>query len=63
MFFNYFSGSNKTSNNGLLNTTVTSVKTTTPKCAPRKFPGPAGLLSENVTNLYIFISDSQIFLK
>ncbi|VVC37010.1 Hypothetical protein CINCED_3A001216 [Cinara cedri] len=37
---------NKSSFNNHLNTTVTSVKTT-PKHSSRKFPGPAGLLSED----------------
>ncbi|XP_060835049.1 uncharacterized protein LOC132918014 [Rhopalosiphum padi] len=39
--------SNKSNCNGNLNTTITSVKIMTPKCTSRKFPGPAGLLSEN----------------
>ncbi|CAH1724770.1 unnamed protein product [Aphis gossypii] len=38
---------NETNCNGHLNTTITSVKSMTPKYTSRKFPGPAGLLSEN----------------
>ncbi|KAL4096760.1 hypothetical protein QTP88_021651 [Uroleucon formosanum] len=37
----------KSFNNSHLNTTITSVKIMTPKSTSRKFPGPAGLLSEN----------------
>lgn len=49
MFNDSFSDfTNKLNYNNLLNTTVTSVKTITPKCSSRKFPGPAGLLTENV---------------
>jgi len=43
-----FSGLNKSNCNSHLNTTITSVKIMTPKSTFRKFPGPAGLLSENV---------------
>jgi len=49
-----FSGFNKSNCNSHLNTTTTSVKMMTPKGTSRKFPGPAGLLSENV-NTYICI--------
>lgn len=45
---NLFLDYNKTNCNGHLNTTITSVKSMTPKYTSRKFPGPAGLLSENV---------------
>ncbi|XP_050424911.1 uncharacterized protein LOC126836013 [Adelges cooleyi] len=38
---------NKSMSINSFNTTVTSVKSTTPKSTSRKFPGPAGLLSEN----------------
>ncbi|XP_022162008.1 uncharacterized protein LOC111027857 isoform X2 [Myzus persicae] len=38
---------NKSNCNSYLNTTITSVKMMTPKGTSRKFPGPAGLLSEN----------------
>lgn len=38
---------NKSNCNSHLNTTITSVKIMTPKNTSRKFPGPAGLLSEN----------------
>lgn len=44
IIFNCLSGFN----NSHLNTTITSVKIMTPKSTSRKFPGPAGLLSENV---------------
>jgi len=50
----FFSVFNKSNCNSHLSTTITSVKMMTPKGTSRKFPGPAGLLSENV-NTYSFI--------
>ncbi|XP_050524848.1 uncharacterized protein LOC126896252 isoform X1 [Daktulosphaira vitifoliae] len=38
--------SNKSICHDSFNTTISSVKTMTPKCISRKFPGPAGLLTE-----------------
>lgn len=49
-----FSGFNKSNYNSHLNSTITSVKMMTPKGTARKFPGPAGLLLENV-NTYNFV--------
>lgn len=43
-----------------MNTTVTSVKTITPLCSTRKFPGPAGLLSENVISFVFAILIFQL---